>query len=482
LQNRQGNLRVGVTVMPEWFQCEGVESVLDRLVTAGVTEIATSPYLVEVASPGEGAREPPSDADAGLIRPLDRSLWGRTETWIRTSPSFSHDLKRYEGLRYQPSPPGNLTVAHPRLVDDVIHQASKRDIAVYIQVMAASPPGYRVQFSGALEEDQCMGPDGTLHPSRVDRNASIASPHVADYCAHLLSDLALRYPGAVGFRVDWPEYPPYDLRSALFDFSTHARPLIEQQGVNPEQLAKEILNALTKWQEASTIAAAGGPASVLDALKSAGWNEFFSEKGLGNALWASKRLAVKQLLHRCRAALDQVPGPRRLFEPQVLPPPFSLFSGFPLDDLEGLADAVGVKLYTMHWPMIARSWAQQLVGNESTERTDAVTGAMAQFFEFCDAPPTNGAAFHYPEPNVAHPVGTVAQHHKIVEAQRTAGRVPVIPFAHGYGPLQDVIERVRIAASAALLPGGSGRVWINRYGYLSDLKLARLSELTASKI
>lgn len=476
------NLRVGVTVMPEWFQCEGIESVLDRLVTSGVTEIATSPYLAEVASPGEGAREPPSDGNAGLIRPLDRSLWGRTETWIRTSPSFVHDLRRYEGLRYQPSPPSNLTAAHPRLIDDVIHQASKRGIAVYLQVMAASPPGYRVQFSGAVEEDQCLGPDGRLHQGRVDRNASIASPHVADYCAHLLSELALRYPGAIGFRIDWPEYPPYDLRSALFDFSTHARPLIGHQGVNPAQLSRQILNALTNWQVASMAAAAGGPASVLDALKSAGWNEFFSDRGLGNPLWVSKRRAVMQLLQRCRAALDEVPGPRRLFEPQIFPPPFSLVSGFPLDRLEGLADAVGVKLYTMHWPMIARSWAQQLVGKASPEKIDAVTGAMAQFFRFCDVSPTNGATIHYPEPNVAHPVGAVAQHRKIVEAQRTAGKVPVIAFAHSYGPLQDVIERVGIAASAAMSQGGSGRVWINRYGYMSDFKLTRLSALTSSKL
>ncbi|NDE72768.1 MAG: hypothetical protein EB064_02450, partial [Betaproteobacteria bacterium] len=83
-----------------------------------------------------------------------------------------HDLSRYRGLRYQPSPPGALTLAQPDLIDRVVAGAQDRGMAVHLQVMAASPPGYRVQFSGAVDEDQCRGPDGLLHPQRVDRNAS----------------------------------------------------------------------------------------------------------------------------------------------------------------------------------------------------------------------------------------------------------------------------------------------------------------------
>ena len=92
--------------MPEWFQCEGVESVLDRLQALGANALVTSPYLLELAPAGEGAREPPPDGDAGIVRPLDRALWGRRETWVRTAPSFVHDLTLYRGQRYQPSPPG----------------------------------------------------------------------------------------------------------------------------------------------------------------------------------------------------------------------------------------------------------------------------------------------------------------------------------------------------------------------------------------
>jgi hypothetical protein len=54
-------MTLGVTVMPEWFQCEGIESVLDKLQSAGATALVTSPYLMRAVAPGEGAREPPPD-------------------------------------------------------------------------------------------------------------------------------------------------------------------------------------------------------------------------------------------------------------------------------------------------------------------------------------------------------------------------------------------------------------------------------------
>ena len=53
----------------------------------------------------------------------------------------------------------------------------------------------------------------------------------------------------------------------------------------------------------------------------------------------------------------------------------------------------------------------------------------------------------------------------------------MVAFAHSYGPLEDVVARVDLALQSSLAPGGSGQVWINRYGYLSDAKLAALAPL-----
>jgi len=469
---------LGVTVMPEWFQCEGIEAVLDRLQSIGANAMVTSPYLLEIAPEGEGAREPPPDGDAGIVRPLDRALWGRHESWVRTAPSLVHDFSRYKGLRYQPSPPGKLTLAQPNLLDRVIEAARGRGMEVFLQVMAASPPGYRVQFSGAQSEDQCLGPDGQMHAQRVDRNASLASPHVHAYGAALLAELAHRYPGVNGLRIDWPEYPPYDLRSALFDFSTHAGAALVEQGVEPLSYGELVMQHLARWRDAASSAAPQGAVAVRERLREAGWDDFFGEHGDGQPLWASKRASVTKMLQTYRHALDQVSGPRRSLQPQVFPAPWSQWSGFAWDALAGTADAVGVKLYTMHWPMMARYWARDLVGANAGPQFDAVTAAMADFLGLCDEP-ADGASLHYPPPTTAHPVGVQRQRDKLSQAQARAGEVPVVAYAHSYGPLHDVVARCELAVQSSLQAGGSGRVWINRYGYLSDAKLAALAPVFA---
>ena len=468
--------RLGITVMPEWFQSEGIDAVLDRLQASGVTALATSPYLLEIAAAGEGAREPPPDGDAGSVRPLDRTLWGVRETWVRTAPSLVHDPARYRGLRYQPSPPSALTLAQPRLIDDVVEAAARRSIAVYLQVMAASPPGYKVQFSSAVQEDQCLGPDGLPHPQRVDANASLASPHVRDYGGALLAELAQRYPGVHGFRIDWPEYPPYDLRSALFDFNPHAHAALRAQGVAPDAYGRQICALLASWRSQARAAAGAGAAAVRTQLAQAGWDDFFAANGAGAPLWASKRASVAALLRHYREALDQVAGSRRSLEPQVFPAPLSRFSGFDWDALAQTSDAVGVKLYTMHWPMMARLWARDLVGEQDKAVLDVVTAAMMDFLGFSDQLPADGAALIYPPPALAHPVGIQAQQDKLAQARAAAATVPVIAFAHSYGPRADVALRTRTALQASTNASGA-YLWVNRYGYLSDAKLADLAQL-----
>ena len=457
---------LGVTVMPEWFQHEGIDAVLDRLQAIGATAIATSPYVMAACAEGEGGREPPADGDAGRVRPLDRPLWGRRELWVRTAPSFEHDLARYRGLRYQPSPADALTHAHGDWLDTLLDAAGARGVNVYLQVMAASPPGYRVQFSNALAEDQCLGPDGLPHDRRVDRNASLASAQVVAYVATLLVELAQRYPGAAGFRLDWPEYPPYDFRSALFDFNPAAQGELARAGHDPIAIAAGVAVWAAQLGAAARTAAARGPAATRAALLAANWQALTANDGPLVALYDAKRRAALALLRACRTALDGVPGPRRRLEPQIFPPPLHRISGFPVDVLAGVADAVGVKLYTMHWPMLSRYWARDLLAGAGGERElNAATAAVADLFGFTDALDPDGAALRYPEPREAHPVGARAQRDKLLAAASLMNGIPVRAFVHSYGPAADVMQRFAIAAATGL------PLWINRYGYLSDAKL-----------
>jgi hypothetical protein len=456
---------LGVTVMPEWFACEGIEAVLDRVQALGASAIATSPYVLEPVPDGDGAREPPLDAGAGRVRPLDRPLFGRHELWVRTAPAFAHDFARYAGLRYQPSPSTALTQRYEDLLDRTLEACGRRGIAVLLQVMAASPPGYRVQFSAAHREDQCLLPDGRTHDARVDRNASLASMDVARYTGALVAELATRYPGVAGFRLDWPEYPPYDFTSALFDFNASACALMAARGHDPHRVACEAIAWSSVLRATVVHAASRGTLAKLPA--SGPWRALVDGSGPLAPLFAAKREAVSRLLQTVRRSLDDVGGERRRLELQAFPPPFHTVSGFPLDALHGVADAVGIKLYTMHWPMIARFWASDLVAPHGGA-VEAVSAALAQAFGFVDAP-VDGTTVRYPEPHEPHPVGAQAQREKIATAQAIAGTVPVMAFAHTYGPLDDVVARCVLARS-------TGRpLWLNRYGYLSDAKIAALA-------
>jgi len=465
----------GVTIMPEWFQYEGIDAVLDRVQACGADAIVTSPYLLERAPEGEGGREPPPDGEAGKVRPLERELFGAKELWVRAGPAFEHDFSLYRGLRYQPAQPGKLTRANPDLLDRVVAQSQRRGLAIFMQIMAASPPAYRVQFSGAQEDDQCLGPDGVRHDYRVDKNASLASPHVTEYIQVLLKELATRYPDVNGFRLDWPEYPPYDLASAMFDFNPSALKIMRGAGYDPD----EIRSAAQTWVlSARTIAqrnARDGAKAIADGLAPL-FRELLHPETALRGLVASKVATCFDFLVSCRAALDEVSGPHRRLEPQIMPPPLQHLSGFPLNRLDGLADAVGVKLYTMHWPMIARYWARDLVGSVNGPAADAASVAIGQLFGFLNAPPEDPQAYRYPLPVQAHPVSLQAQQEKIRCAKTIAGNVPVVAFAHAYGPIPDVLERFEAAR------GSADAVWLNRYGYLSDEKLAALDPSMMRKI
>src|SRR5213592_2531339 len=132
------NRVVGITVLPEFLQCEGVDAVLDNIIMkAGANAVTTSPYVMESADQATGVREPPDDAGAGAVRLLDRPLWGKRELLVRTSPSFVPHKEFYQGLRYQPAEPTDLTRREGHVVHDLIRAAQSRHLKVYLQIQAA---------------------------------------------------------------------------------------------------------------------------------------------------------------------------------------------------------------------------------------------------------------------------------------------------------------------------------------------------------
>lgn len=455
---------LGITVMPEYIQSEGVEGVLRNLKRAGANAVCTSPYVMDAATEKTGAREPPDDAGAGGVRLLDRTLWGKRELFVRTAPSFAPDARLYAGLRYQPVQPDELTRRSGAVVGEFVRAAKAAGLKVYLQIQAAIPPGYRVQFGGGREEDQPRLPDGRIPARRVDRNCSLASAEVRRYGEALIQDLCRAYPEVDGIRPDWPEYPPYLLDSAFLDFSEPARAAAGRLGIDWEPMRRDALSAyralhgsLTNGDLEAVLAGDGGRFALLATMA--------ARPGLTGML-GFKAILAGELLAGMRAALTRAGGAGKELVPNAFPPPFNVASGFDFRRAAAHSNSISVKLYTMHWPMMLRFYGDVLLKANPGLSSPLLAAALVRLMDIGEKPLGGVESYNYPEPEVAHPVSHEAMARKIRQARLEAGSTAVNALAHGYGPLRDFEARLRVAWESS-----GGRVWINRYGYLSDAKL-----------
>lgn len=439
-------MTLGITVMPEYVQSEGADRVLTRLEEAGINRVATSPYLMIQTAEGEGHREPPIDAGSGKVRLLDRPLWGKHELWFRTTPSFVPNLALYEGLRYQP--PACERVADTSLAD-FIAAAGKRGIQVYFQVMAAIPPALRVQFGGPVETDRPCLPDGSNPAKPLSKNASLASPEILAYTQALTHDLLQQYPEIAGIRFDWPEYPCYHLDTVFTDFNPQVEPLAAAGGFDFPAIQSAAAMLYAKLQNLSDADLAGE--SLFDLAGEAGTIRDW--------------LRLKQYLVTCyNAALcATVNGYGKEAILHAFPPPFSEMTGFDFAANSAHADIIGMKLYTMHLPMILQNYGRQLLAWNPGLDQALLTAFLNRWLDLGDEPMASLDAYAYPTPAEAHPVSGGAQVRKIKAAAECAPNIQVM--THTYGPSNDFSKRLQLAIENS--PGG---VWLNRYAYLDDQK------------
>lgn len=467
---------LGITVLPEYFQVEGVDSVISRCLSAGATAIATSPYVMREVSEGDGHREPPIDAGAGKVRLLERPLWGKQELWVETTPSYTPELAFYSGSSYKPPEQSPWGIGKSKLIDEVIEACHDAGLEIYFQVQAAIPPGFRVQFGGPLDQDAPRLPDGRIPADRVAKNASLVSPNVRSYQTALLKDLLVRYPSLDGIRLDWPEYPPYRLDSIFVDFSDHMRSFAEANGIPFHDIQQAVAglyrlihNGLTD-KDLETLTT---PNEISAWLLSRGLSAQLLQE------WLSlKALAVSTLLNDARETIQNVTTNDCKLIAHAFPPPWSQLSGMQFEHASQNCDGIAVKLYTMHWSMMLRYYLEQIHDSNPNLSETLLIKVLYQLLCVADdPPPTEISQVKYPGPEDLHIRGPIAQANKITEAQRHAAETPVYSLIHGYGTNEDFQNRFITAFDAA-----NGRAWLNRYGYLGNSKLTAIGEYVRAKM
>ena len=445
---------LGITVLPEYFQSEGVKGLLDHLQAhAPVTGIATSPYVMAESDPERGQREPPADAGSGEKRLLDRPLWGKREVWVETAPSFEPNRQLYEGTSYQPAPIDELGRREGGIVREFIGEAKSRGIEVLLQVQAAIPPGYRVQFGGPGDADRPMLPDGSFPPRRLALNGSLASEDILAYGEALIRDLLEQYPEADGVRIDWPEYPPYFFDDLFVDFNPQVQPHAEALGMDFELLKKAVTAIREDLFAAETVR---DVEHHLDRL-SENINDLIRLKGT----------LVQNLMKRYRGVV----GESKKLIPGIFPAPWDQFAGSSPYNVRDHSDAVFCKFYTMHWPMIVDHYRSDLLARNSDWDPLELTRVLVEWLgidEWCDG--TAPEHYTYPGPSTPHPVSGFED--KIDVAETLADGVPLVPIAHSYGPVDDFRSRLKATWEAS-----RHGVWINRYAYVSDEKLKAIGEV-----
>ena len=459
---------LGITVMPEYIQSEGIAPLVDQLIgRAGVRSVTTSPYVAAEAAPGRGEREPPDDGGKGNRRLLDRPLWGKREVWMETAPSFVPDAALYDELVYRPPEVSPLTAAEGARVGSFLDAAMARGADTWLQIQAAIPPCHRVQFGGPAPGDHPMLPDGSAGGARPDRNVSLGSEDLRAYMRAFVTDVCRTYPQAGGIKFDWPEYPVYTFDSLFFDFNPSIAPLARHIGLDLELLAQgtgDFLSDLGDGNLRRKRIALDDLDSFLASLRAA-------YPVLGDLL-ALKTAVVEDYARFLRDTLDTASGGTKRLFLQSFPPPLNRATGLDPARAGALADAVGVKLYTMHWPLIEadiiaslQTWAD--LSPELTARVVSRLLALSP-----DAPRASGT-IRYPEPDEAHPAASDDLANKIRQARRDLpNSVDLVAISHGYGPLDDMIRRLRAVSGA-----GAQEVHINRYCYLSDAKLDAIGAL-----
>lgn len=462
-----GGREYGITALGDFLLSEGVPAVVEHLVAAGVTAVACNPTVTAPSNAGAGTFQPPADAGASP-RVFDRPLFGQPALWVRSGPSYFPDESLYSDLTYAPRRPNDLTERHGAIIGEFIDACHARGLTVYFQLGAVQPTRLR-------DQDRPRLPNGELPPGRLADTGSLASYDIRDYNRTYLKDLLQHYPQIDGIRIDWPEAPCYTWGEVFQDFSPHVERFARKYGYDFDSIRHDVgqlydysLRGLTN----DDLQAFGASPQNLTLF---GWANVAHAAVLE---WLRLKAHLsRDTIHAWGEALNDAGAGNKRLVAHAFMPPYSFLTGFDFSGAAELADCIAPKFYTMHWSLMVEFWAKALMEHNTLDER-LVVKCLQDWMQL-DHPDSDTplvSDFGYPGPDEPHPVTESCQRTRITQTlamTRGANRsASLVPLVHGYGPLADFQRRLELVANS-----GTDGFWINRYGYLSDEKLAAVRQV-----
>ena len=471
-----GRRSLGIVLTPAEVQDEGLDCVLDTIQGAGATAISPTLGVYAPAPTGEGSREPPLDVN-GEVRVLDRPLWGQRELWMRGYTPHPPDPAIWADVPYAPPP-----LAPPDLRIDVVRQivdgARARGLAVEIQVSPYTLPGapggqtFGSGHGTGPTADRPRRIDGSVGDRIVAGHGCLNNPRVRALGRARLREAVKHYQEVDGIFLDWTEYTCYFLEDCFVCFCDHCQAAATARGYDWELMVRDTravwdrLHQLTPGDLARASDAADWPFVVADTLLGSP----------GMTAWLRfKADSVQAAAADLRRTLDEAGASGVALGLNGFPPPWNLMTGMDYRRVHEVVQATRSKLFTFHWPTIVNWWSSSLLSWNPDLDEGAVLRAVQAALDL--PPPASEhrqtlADYGMPRPDEPHPITPQALTRKVNQAIQQAGSPDCLAYVHSYRPA-DEFRRVLQAVLASEATG----CWVQRYGYLSDEKLAIMREV-----
>lgn len=453
----------GITALGDFILSEGVDAVVERLVEAGVSAVACNPTVTAPSAEGVGTFQPPADAGTSP-RVFERELFGSHALWVRSGPSYVPNEELYAEGSYRPRRPNDLTDQFGHVIEQFVDRCHEYNLKVYFQLGAAQP-------SGLQDEDRPRLPNGKMPPNRMADTGSLASYAIRDYNRAYIRDLIQHYPQIDGIRIDWPEYPCYTWGEVFQDFSPHVARFARKYGYDFDAIMADVC-------EFYELTEGGLTNERLEAFAVSPWTHtLFGWTNVAHAPvleWLRLKAQLsRDIITGWREAIDDAGGTDMELVAHAFMPPYSHVTGFDFTGSSSIANCLAPKFYTMHWSLMVEFWGRAILDSNADLDERLVVQCLQDWMQL-EHPDTRTPVikdFGYPEPDAPHPVTRSCQSKRITQVlemtRAREGSARLVPLVHGYGPPDDFEARLNLVAESE-----ADGFWINRYGYLSDQKLA----------